>query len=98
MYDSSMLFPFSSTKPLKIVGGLGIFSVLVSIVILIYAIVSYANKLNNLVPGWTSIMCTMTFLGGMILISLWMIGEYIGRIYDEAKGRPQYIVKKTINV
>jgi dolichol-phosphate mannosyltransferase len=87
-----------STKPLKIVGGLGIFSVLVSIVILIYAIVSYANKLNNLVPGWTSIMCTMTFLGGMILISLWMIGEYIGRIYDEAKGRPQYIVKKTINV
>ena len=87
-----------STKPLKIVGGFGIFSVLVSIVILIYAIVSYANKLNNLVPGWTSIMCTMTFLGGMILISLWMIGEYIGRIYDEAKGRPQYIVKKTINV
>ena len=87
-----------STKPLKIVWGLGIFSVLVSIVILIYAIVSYANKLNNLVPGWTSIMCTMTFLGGMILISLWMIGEYIGRIYDEAKGRPQYIVKKTINV
>ena len=87
-----------STKPLKIVGGLGIFSVLVSIVILIYAIVSYANKLNKLVPGWTSIMCTMTFLGGMILISLWMIGEYIGRIYDEAKGRPQYIVKKTINV
>lgn len=87
-----------STKPLKIVGGLGIFSVFVSIVILIYAIVSYANKLNNLVPGWTSIMCTMTFLGGMILISLWMIGEYIGRIYDEAKGRPQYIVKKTINV
>lgn len=87
-----------STKPLKIVGVLGIFSVFVSIVILIYAIVSYANKLNNLVPGWTSIMCTMTFLGGMILISLWMIGEYIGRIYDEAKGRPQYIVKKTINV
>ena len=87
-----------STKPLKIVGGLGIFSVIISLIILIYSIVSFANKLNNLTPGWTSIMCTVTFIGGMILISLWMIGEYIARIYDETKQRPQYIVKKTINI
>ena len=43
-------------------------------------------------------MCTMTFLGGVILISLWMIGEYIGRIYEETKQRPQYIIEKTINI
>ena len=87
-----------STKPLKIVGGLGILSVVVSIIILIYAILSFAFNWNNLTAGWTSIMCTMTFLGGIILISLWMIGEYIARIYDETKQRPQYIVDKTINI
>ena len=87
-----------STKPLKIVGGFGIFSVILSILILVYSILSYIFKWNNLTAGWTSMMCTMTFLGGMILISLWMIGEYIARIYDEAKDRPQYIIKKTINI
>lgn len=87
-----------STKPLKIVGGLGIFSILISIAILIYSILSFALKWNNLTAGWTSLMCTITFLGGMILVSLWMIGEYIARIYDETKQRPQYIVDKTINI
>ena len=87
-----------STKPLKIVGGLGILSVILSIGILIYSVLSFAFSWNNLTPGWTSIMCTITFLGGVILISLWMIGEYIARIYDETKQRPQYIVDKTINI
>ena len=87
-----------STKPLEVVGGLGFFSIVVSIIILVYSILSFALKWNNLTSGWTSIMCTMTFLGGMILISLWMIGEYIARIYDETKQRPQYIIDKTINL
>ena len=42
-------------------------------------------------------MVTITFFSGTILISLWMIGEYIARIYDESKARPQYIIEKTIN-
>lgn len=87
-----------SAKPLKIVGGLGIISVLISIAILIYAILSFTYSWNNLTSGWTSIMCTMTFLGGVILLSLWMIGEYIARIYDETKERPEYIIDKTINI
>ena len=86
-----------SAKPLKIVGAIGIFSVIVSIIILIYSIVSYMFKLNSLTPGWTSIMCTMTFIGGIILISLWMIGEYIARIYEESLGRPEYIIDELIN-
>lgn len=86
-----------SAKPLKIVGAIGIFSVVVSIIILIYSIVSYMFKLNSLTPGWTSIMCTMTFIGGIILISLWMIGEYIARIYEESLGRPEYIIDELIN-
>lgn len=87
-----------STKPLKIVGGIGILSIIASFIILIYSILSYIFKWNNLMPGWTSLMVTITFLAGMILISLWMMSEYIARIYDEVKGRPQYIIDKKINI
>ena len=87
-----------STKPLKIVGGLGILSMVISAFILIYAILSFIFHLHNLTAGWTSLMVTMTFLSGIILISLWMIGEYIARIYDEVKQRPQYIIDKKINI
>ena len=86
-----------SAKPLKVVGAIGFFSVIVSIAILAYSIVSFVFKLNSLTPGWTSIMCTMTFIGGIILISLGMIGEYIARIYEESLGRPEYIIDELIN-
>ena len=86
-----------SVKPLKVVGAIGFFSVIVSIAILVYSIVSFVFKLNSLTPGWTSIMCTMTFIGGIILISLGMIGEYIARIYEESLGRPEYIIDELIN-
>ena len=87
-----------STKPLKMVGGLGILSVIASFIILIYSLLSYIFKWNNLTAGWTSLMVTFTFLSGIILISLWMMSEYIARIYDEVKGRPQYIIDKKINI
>ncbi len=87
-----------STKPLKMVGGLGIISVFASFIILIYSLLSYLFKWNNLTAGWTSLMVTFTFLAGIILISLWMISEYISRIYDEVKQRPQYIIDKKINI
>lgn len=87
-----------STKPLKVLGVLGIISVIISIIILIYSLVSYAFNLNQLTPGWTSIMVTVTFLGGTQLLSIWVMSEYIGRIYDESKNRPQYIIDKKINI
>ena len=87
-----------STKPLKLLGGLGIISIFISICILIYALISYAFKLNNLSAGWTSIMVTVTFFAGVQLVSLWIMSEYIGRIYDETKQRPQYIIDKKINI
>lgn len=87
-----------STKPLKIVGGLGILSMAISLLVLIYAIFSFIFHWHNLTAGWTSLMVTMTFLSGIILISLWMIGEYIARIYDEVKQRPQYIIDRKINI
>lgn len=87
-----------STKPLKIVGGLGIISIILSLAILIYSLVSYVFELNNLVPGWTSIMVAITLFSGVQLLSIWIMSEYIARIYDETKNRPQYIIKEKINI
>ena len=87
-----------SSKPLKMVGGLGIISIVISMIILIYSIISYAFSLNQLTPGWTSIMVTVTLFSGVQLLSIWVLSEYIGRIYDETKNRPQYIIDKTINI
>ena len=87
-----------STKPLKIVGLLGIISIFISIAILIYSLISYAYGLNNLTVGWTSIMVTITLFSGVQLFSIWIMSEYIGRIYDESKRRPEYIVEKLINI
>lgn len=87
-----------STKPLKILGGLGLISIFLSFIILIYALLSFMFNWNNVTSGWTSIMVAVTFFAGVQLLSLWVISEYIGRIYDETKSRPQYIINKTINI
>lgn len=87
-----------STKPLKIVGGLGVISFSISFILFIYSVLSYAFKWNNITPGWASIMVAITFFAGVQLISIWIMAEYIGRIYDESKSRPQYIIEKKINI
>ena len=87
-----------STKPLKLLGVLGILSVTLSFVILIYALISYIFNLNHLTAGWTSLMVTITFFSGMQFISIWLLAEYIGKIYDESKNRPEYIINKKINI
>lgn len=87
-----------SNKPLKILGVIGIFSIIISFGILVYSLISYLFKLNNLTAGWTSLMVTITFFSGVQLLSIWLMSEYISRIYDESKGRPQYIIDKLINM
>ena len=87
-----------STKPLKIVGGFGILSMFISFILLIYSILSFMLRWNNITPGWASIMVAITFFSGVQLVSIWIIAEYIGRIYDETKSRPQYIISKKINI
>ena len=86
-----------STKPLKIVGGLGILTILISLIILIYSLISYFTG-HSAQAGWTSLIVTVTLLSGVQLLSLWIISEYIGRIYDDTKKRPQYIIDKKINI
>ena len=86
-----------SNKPLKIVGSMGLISIIVSISLAIYATISYIFNLNDLSAGWTSLMIGITFFSGVQLLSLWILSEYVGRIYDEVKQRPQYIVKMKMN-
>lgn len=87
-----------STKPLKLIGGIGIISIFISFAILIYALLSYIFKWGDLTAGWTSLMVAITFFAGVQLISIWMISEYIARIYDDTKKRPEYIIDKKINI
>lgn len=86
-----------STKPLKFVGTIGLISITISIILLIYTLVSYIFSLNTLMPGWTSIMVAITFFAGVQLLSIWIMSEYMARIYDETKNRPEYIIAKKIN-
>ena len=87
-----------SSKPLKLVGGVGVLSILLSFCILLYSICSFIFKWNNLTAGWTSIMVSITFFAGVQLFALWIMSEYVSRIYDESKGRPEYIIKEKINI
>ena len=77
-----------STKPISFIVGMGLFSLLISIVMAIYVLVSYVEHLS--VPGWASLMLSLWFIGSMLLLSIGVVGQYIGKIYIEVKARPRY--------
>lgn len=81
-----------SIKPIRFISGLGIAVAIVGLIGIIWAIVSVATGSN--VTGWASTICIICLLGGVQLLALGVIGEYIGKIYLEVKGRPRYIVEK----
>ncbi len=87
-----------SSKPLKLSQYLGFFAVVCAIAIFVYSFVYRIVGGKNLVSGWASIMTTVAFLGGVQLIAIGILGEYIGRMYEESKGRPLYIIEKEINI
>ena len=84
-----------SVKPIRYIVLLGFLSVLLSLAAFIYALVSYI--FFTVEPGWTSLIVSIWFLGGVQLISRGLIGEYIGKIYMEVKGRPRYNIEKYIS-
>ncbi len=83
-----------STAPLRLALGAGVF---IAFAALIYGVVAIALKLAgvSLVPGYASLLFAVTFFSGIQLIVMGMVGLYVGRIYDEAKGRPLYVVRET---
>ena len=84
-----------STKPLKMITGLGFFIFLVSIAMLIYSIVRWA--MGETIIGWASVICSVWAIGGLILLSLGIIGEYIGKIYLETKDRPRFLIREVLD-
>ena len=85
-----------SVKPLRIIVTLGFVFILISIIAIVYGLISYID--GNAVEGWTSLIVSIWFIGGCILVGLGIVGEYIGKIYTEVKHRPLFTKEETINI
>ena len=81
-----------SIKPLSFITGLGLIVSLISFIGVLYAVIAYFR--GDAVSGWTSMTCIICMLGGIQLVSLGVIGQYIGKIYMESKHRPRYIISE----
>ena len=82
-----------STKPLKMITGLGLGVSFISLVMIVWTLVRHFSGLT--INGWSSTMCVILFLGGVQLLCVGVLGEYIGKIYAEVKHRPRYIIRET---
>ncbi len=83
-----------SIKPIRLILGLGVIIFLLSLVMLLYALISKWS--GHADTGWTSILASIWMIGGIQLLCLGVIGEYIGKIYSETKQRPRYIIEKIL--
>lgn len=81
-----------SVRPLRAVTGLGFLVTLISLIGVIWSVL--CRLLETAVSGWASLVCIICFLGGIQLLSLGVIGEYVGRIYLETKSRPRYVISE----
>jgi len=83
-----------STKPIRMVTVLGIIIFIMSLAMIVYFVVQHF--VEDTVPGWASMICSLWSIGGLILLSIGIVGEYIGKIYLETKQRPRFIVEKKL--
>ena len=84
-----------SIKPISLITGLGALIIFLSICAAVYALISYF--LGRVQPGWTSLILSIWFLGGVQLLCIGLIGQYIGKIYVESKHRPRYNIEKILS-
>lgn len=83
-----------SIKPVRLILILGIVFLLIALVMLVYVLVRYAQ--GNVVAGWPSLMLSVWFIGGCLLVGMGVVGEYIGKIYIETKHRPRYNIEQIV--
>lgn len=83
-----------SIKPIRIITAMGFFISALSFIGALWSVV--VNLLGDSVPGWASMTCIICFIGGIQLVSLGVLGEYIGKIYLEVKARPRYIISERV--
>ena len=84
-----------SVKPIRFVLTLGIIIFVISIILIIYSLLS--KLMGNAVDGWTFLSCSIWFATGIQMLSLGIIGEYIGKSYNETKRRPRYIISEDLS-
>ena len=84
-----------SVKPIRLVFSTGVVVFIVSLIMLIYALV--AKLAGHTSVGWTSLMGSIWLIGGIQLLGLGVVGEYIGKIYNETKRRPRFIIESVLN-
>lgn len=87
-----------SHKPLRIALNLGFISTFLAFSVLGYVLVASYLEPSSVIRGWTSLFVGILFLGGVQLICIGILGEYLARIYDEVKNRPTYIVSEKVNL
>ena len=83
-----------SVQPLRLITLIGLLCVGVSIAMIVYILIAYFFGIA--VRGWSSLLFSVWFLGGLLLFSIGIVGEYIGKIYKEVKRRPRYFIEKQI--
>ncbi len=83
-----------SVKPIRLILNFGIIVLFISLIMIIYSIVR--KIMGATVPGWTFISCSIWFLGGVQMLSIGVVGEYIGKIYSETKQRPRFIISENL--
>ena len=79
-----------SIKPIRLITMFGFFLIVFSVIFIFYSLIRYFQ--GNIVSGWTSIILSIWLVGGSLMLSLGIIGEYIGKIYLEVKRRPRFII------
>lgn len=83
-----------SARPMRIIFFLGLFLLTLDIAVALYVFISYFKHSYD--AGWPSLMLSVWFLGSIILMSIGIVGEYIGKIFVEVKGRPRYFISKSL--
>ncbi|GHT75467.1 glycosyl transferase [Bacteroidia bacterium] len=88
---------YFSKKPLQLATSLGFFSVLLGVILALWYLFGKIFGYTHAETGWTSIMIIVIFFGGIQLLTIGVLGQYIGVLFDEVKARPEYIIKEEIN-
>jgi len=94
---ASMALLYFSKKPLKLAMGLGFVAVIVGIILAVWFTLGKIYGFSNAESGWTSIITAVIFFGGVQLITVGVLGQYIGILFDEIKARPEYIIDEKKN-
>ena len=83
-----------SVKPLRLICALGFIVLFISVIIMIYSLIQ--KIIGNTVDGWTFLTISIWFIGGLQMLCLGIVGEYVGKMYNETKARPRFLVSENL--